>query len=215
MATQVSPPQQARSRATLERLLDASEDLLENAHFDQLTIQRICEHAQVTVGNFYNRFPTKRALLDALYERYLDEGIHEISEFAGREWADVPLATRVRELVQTIVHLYRSRRGIVRSLSLHYRRRPGDASTVVRQRLETMVTQAERVLAACDDEVTAEDPKWAAGFAIQMIMAVAREKILFNDYPQADPTRTADDRLVADLTHAALSFLLTYRGHHE
>ena len=69
----VRAPQQARSQATLGRLLDATEKLLDDRPFDELAVADICKAASSSVGAFYARFPDKTALLHVLHERLCDE----------------------------------------------------------------------------------------------------------------------------------------------
>ena len=57
------PPQQSRSRETLDRILDAAEQVLAEKAFGEATLAEIMDRAGVTVGAFYRRFPDKNALL--------------------------------------------------------------------------------------------------------------------------------------------------------
>ena len=65
------PPQQTRSRETLDRILDAAERVLDEKSFTEATLAEIMERAGVTVGAFYRRFPDKDALLHLLDEQYV------------------------------------------------------------------------------------------------------------------------------------------------
>src|SRR3954466_6943772 len=67
------PPQQSRSQETLDRILDAAEQVLETKAFGEATLAEIMERAGVTVGAFYRRFPDKDALLHHLDERFFAE----------------------------------------------------------------------------------------------------------------------------------------------
>jgi AcrR family transcriptional regulator len=62
----VRPPQQARSRAALQRLLASAEYVLVNDGIDEFTIARVAEHAGVSVGGVYRRFASKEQLVDAV-----------------------------------------------------------------------------------------------------------------------------------------------------
>lgn len=62
----VRPPQQARSRAALQRLLASAEYVLVNGGIDEFTIARVAEHAGVSVGGVYRRFEGKDQLIDAV-----------------------------------------------------------------------------------------------------------------------------------------------------
>ena len=56
-------PVQPRAFRTLERILAATEELLEERLFEQVAIADIAERAGVSVGTIYTRFADKSALL--------------------------------------------------------------------------------------------------------------------------------------------------------
>lgn len=64
-------PRQARSRAALQRLLSAAEDVLINDGVDEFTIARVAEHAGVSVGGVYRRFAGKEQLIEAVRQNLL------------------------------------------------------------------------------------------------------------------------------------------------
>jgi len=63
-------PTQERSKRSLERILVATEELLDTELFADATMVRIARRAAVAVGTLYLRFPSKDALLPVLLERY-------------------------------------------------------------------------------------------------------------------------------------------------
>ena len=63
-------PQQTRSRQTLERILDATEELLRKKPFEEINVAEIVGLARSSVGSFYARFGSKEGLLPLLYQRY-------------------------------------------------------------------------------------------------------------------------------------------------
>ena len=69
----IHPPRQARSQQTLDRLLDAAEELLVTGGFDEITVPEIVERAKSSVGAFYARFKDKDGLLHALHQRTCDD----------------------------------------------------------------------------------------------------------------------------------------------
>jgi AcrR family transcriptional regulator len=70
-SAEIRPPQQARSRAALQKLLTAAEDVLVNQGLDDFTIAAVAEHAGVSVGGVYRRFAGREQLIDAVVERML------------------------------------------------------------------------------------------------------------------------------------------------
>jgi AcrR family transcriptional regulator len=74
-----NPPQQARSAARVELLLDVAEEVFEEVGFDAATTNLVAARAGVPVGTLYRWFPDKTALAEALADRYL-EGLLELSD---------------------------------------------------------------------------------------------------------------------------------------
>jgi AcrR family transcriptional regulator len=64
-------PQQARSKATLEAVLEATLQVLMREGAQRLTTTRVAERAGVSVGTLYQYHPNKRSLVFALLERHL------------------------------------------------------------------------------------------------------------------------------------------------
>src|SRR5690349_1800458 len=73
------PPQQARSRAALQRLLASAEHVLINDGPDELTIARVAEHAGVSVGGVYRRFAGKEQLIDAVKQALAERLEHSVA----------------------------------------------------------------------------------------------------------------------------------------
>lgn len=67
----VRAPLQERSQQSLERILDASEQLIEERGFDALTVGEVVQRSRTSVGTFYARFNDKTALLRAVHDRVL------------------------------------------------------------------------------------------------------------------------------------------------
>lgn len=113
----VVQPRQARSRATMERILVAVEELLAEKPFDQITIAEISTRAASAPTAIYARFSDKTALLLAVHERFrqrnLDrifESLSERAELSPREF----LAFAAGELVR----VYRDNHRLLRSVLL-------------------------------------------------------------------------------------------------
>jgi AcrR family transcriptional regulator len=104
------PPQQARSRAALQRLLASAEHVLINDGPEELTIARVAEHAGVSVGGVYRRFAGKEQLIDAvkqaLAER-LERSVATALENAGPSLKSVvdALATALSETLDESARL--------------------------------------------------------------------------------------------------------------
>jgi AcrR family transcriptional regulator len=72
-------PRQARSRQTLDAILVAAAQVFERRGYAAGTTDAIAERAGVSVGSVYQYFPNKDAILVALVERHLEEGVATVS----------------------------------------------------------------------------------------------------------------------------------------
>lgn len=64
----VNPPQQERSEATLARILNVVETMVDSGRYESATVSEIVRRARCSVGAFYGRFADKDAALYSLYD---------------------------------------------------------------------------------------------------------------------------------------------------
>ncbi|WP_328323625.1 MULTISPECIES: TetR/AcrR family transcriptional regulator [unclassified Streptomyces] len=76
-------PRQARSAATLARVLRAAEEIASSAGLEEMTITGVAERAGVSVGTIYRRFEDKEQLITALAERMLERREQYMAERLG------------------------------------------------------------------------------------------------------------------------------------
>ncbi|MGW4394854.1 TetR/AcrR family transcriptional regulator [Amycolatopsis nivea] len=67
------PPQQARSRAALQKLLTAAEQVLAEQGLESFTVAAVASQAGMSVGTIYRRFDGKEQLLHAVKDRLLTQ----------------------------------------------------------------------------------------------------------------------------------------------
>ena len=79
-------PQQERSRNSLRKVLVAAAQLFIERGYDETTLVDIAQHADVSVGAIYRRFPDKNSILSAVLEGYRQTRYSEILQLtdAGR-----------------------------------------------------------------------------------------------------------------------------------
>jgi AcrR family transcriptional regulator len=97
---------QARSRATVDALVEATARILVRDGFDRASTNRIACEAGVSVGSLYQYFPSKEALVAALIERHNRDLMGVVRE-ALAEVAGAPLELGVRRIVMAAIEAHR------------------------------------------------------------------------------------------------------------
>jgi AcrR family transcriptional regulator len=194
-------PRQARSRETVEALLEAAAQVFERHGYAAGTTNRIAARAGVSIGSLYQYFPSKDAILLALVERHLDEGT-ELLAPRPAALAELPLRDGLRAVVEAMVALHADRPALHRVLFEEAPRPPA-----LRARLDALAAAATAGVAAwlrACDEVRVADVELAAALVVQTIENVTHTLAI---HPAASrpPQAWADatvDMLAAWLTAA-------------
>jgi AcrR family transcriptional regulator len=200
------PPQQTRSQATLDRILDAAESVLAEKSFSEATLAEIMDRAGVTVGAFYRRFPDKDALLHLLDNRFFAE-LYELAQtlLGDSKWQGATVPQIVHEVTATAVRLYRQRRGLLRSLFLRARTDP----VIMKSARDVNAHYIERLqalLLARGDQISHPDPKRAVELGFMVLTGALRETVLFGEvWPNV--SAVVDDDLPKELARVYLAYL--------
>lgn len=204
----VSPPLQARSRETYDRILDALESLLATKRFEEITVRELVRRSGSSTGSFYARFPSKETLLPALYERH-DRGLHaRTANKRGAEGATgETLEETVRAAIRGVVDRYQRRKWFVRAVALHARQHPELITDETRRRRNALHVEWRARLLRHREEITHPDPETAVAFGLFMTITACREKIAFADAPHAASFDLPAERLVEESTRALLAYL--------
>ncbi len=113
-------PRQTRASATVQAILDAGADILENQGFDAYTTNAIAERAGASIGSLYQYFPNKTALTQALIAREDAALLGELTKLLERsEGID-----QLRELIQIAVAHQLKRPALARLLDSEEARLP-------------------------------------------------------------------------------------------
>ncbi|MEE9577984.1 MAG: helix-turn-helix domain-containing protein [Gemmatimonadota bacterium] len=202
-------PVQARSRRTMDRMVRAAEDLLEERPLDAVSVAEIVRRAGTSVGAFYARFASKSDLLAAIYARRFGAEATErsskyLAEFAARE---MPLEHRTREVVRNMVAYFQDNRRLLQEMA-----------HVVGGREETLPTGSRelrahraafndgwaRAFLAHPEQIGHPDPERAVRFGLFVAAAACRDASLLGE-PGADDLPIDD--LVSELCRALNAYL--------
>jgi AcrR family transcriptional regulator len=201
----VKPPRQARSQKTLERVLDAAEELIAERGVAALTVSEVVRRGGSSVGAFYARFADKDSLLSTLHERSCSEAV-ATAEFAlhpGR-WDTKDLGTVVSEVVRFMVSLCEERRGLL--LAFIALAASDSAYAERKAQMESQIAALlHEFLSFRKGEVSHPDLRTAAYVAIRMVLATVEHGALMQ---RAAPSpELSDDRIATELARAVLSYL--------
>jgi AcrR family transcriptional regulator len=199
-------PQQARSRRTLERLVDAAEALFAERGYDGASIGDIVARARCSVGAFYARFKDKEGLFLHIHDRQCELLIQRIGflcDLFRAENASLEVVVRqsVRALFlfagqrRALTRVFIQRSGIDPDFHARYARTWGAA----RERLRP-------VMLARRGEIAHPDPERAVDFALQLMHSGWANDVLHHRMAEITGQETGE-ALVEDLTDACLAWL--------
>jgi AcrR family transcriptional regulator len=202
----IRPPQQARTHESLERLLDAAEELLRDKDFDDIHIREIARRSDTSVAAFYRRFKDKDALLHALQERRCEEAFATADDaFDRSRWQGADIATILDSVFPFLIDVLRPNEGLYRAI---YQRAITDE--LMRERsvklTRYVVAGLSALLLERANEIRHPDPPTAISFAL--IQAIA---LLLQHYTvgvrDITPTRMNDRQVARELTLSCLGYL--------
>lgn len=203
-----APPAQERSKETMERFARATEDLLAERPFEDISVQDIVQRAQRPIGSFYARFKSKDALLPYLYGRY-HEGLEDVFEqkLARHDWPSLEFVATLEAIVDLLIAAYDERRWLIRAMALFTRLRP-DAlpADVIPRRVKLYDGIVDRVLRH-SARIRHDDPAGAVRFGLFLVESTMREKLLFGQAPHAKATPLGKHALRAELVCAFHGYL--------
>src|SRR5258708_22173429 len=117
MAKKTLEPQQARSRESTRKLLKAAAEVLGQHGVEGTTIPRIAQHAGLTPGAVYRRFPDKDALLEAVVIGILERQEQRLRIALSPDRSpQIPLGVFSHQIVSTMRVSCRADCGLLRAL---------------------------------------------------------------------------------------------------
>jgi AcrR family transcriptional regulator len=187
-------PQQARSRRTRERILEAAVACFERGGYDETTTAAIAARAGVGVGTLYAWFPDKRALLLEILGGTVEAiSEHVVQSLVPERWREGDPRAHIRAVIEAVFGAREFSPGIQRILWERFFKDPEFRAAV--QRIEHRVLAAiETLLAslAADGRIRALDPH-AAAFVIHTSVEWTASRLVLGDGGM--PTELAVDTM--------------------
>lgn len=207
-------PVQKRSQQSLDRLVEASIDLMSEGNFDDMPLTEIIRKADCSVGAFYGRFDGKESLFHHVQGYVLNEGVQWIDQqidlFMNNKIDTVKNITTedaARFIVTLLYEFYSRKKGLIRAIFLHTRvKRDLNLLEQVQKINLYALNRAENFFSGIDgDQIDADRMRrWKIG--LQVVLAYLREEILFDGALPVGVRETAKPT-VEDLTALYFSYI--------
>ena len=105
-------PKQPRARQTVNRIIDATAQLISELGLEGMTTNKVADRANVNIASLYQYFPNKQVLISALLQRQLNEVTLVLNNILNQmEDASVEDSTRMWD--QLAIQYYRQKGGIM------------------------------------------------------------------------------------------------------
>src|SRR3954471_4075885 len=188
------PPQQRRSRESLERALAAGTELLEEGGYEAFTINEVARRARVSVGSLYGRFQSK----DGLFHELQGRSLERIEQDQEELFAAVPADDAIRGAVRATSEVFRRHAPLLRVMML---RGAVDPDVLERGR-----TSSQRLAVAFKGALP-EVSELRADIAFRMVYDVLARRITYG--PTFESAVDLEwEELVRELGEACAAYLL-------
>ncbi|NVB84445.1 MAG: TetR family transcriptional regulator [Kofleriaceae bacterium] len=191
-------PRQARSKATVDTILEATTRVLVKQGFDSLSTNAVAAAAGVSIGSLYQYFPNKEALVSALIDRHMEQMNTSILAELTRV-AKLPIAEAARAVIELTIKAHAIDPELHRVLTEQVPRIGKLAR--LRELDEICHRMIAGLLAARKDELAIRDPDLAAFILVSTIESIVHRAALLY------PSRLRDPRLVDEATVLVTRYL--------
>jgi AcrR family transcriptional regulator len=202
-ASALNPPKQPRSRRTLERIVKAALDILEEEGPAGVTVQAVVARARSSVGSFYARFGGKDDLLEYLGSRVWDAALERWNEaVAARSWSEMDLEALIAGAVGLLFGVRRSR-----VEQLHALDRLAGRTGAYEAFRDHLLGDLETLILERRAEILHASPELAVRVGLRAVMGV-----LDSDMPPTEDDEDASRDLVVRECRDLLTAYLTGRA---
>jgi AcrR family transcriptional regulator len=202
--TQESPtkprksPQQDRSKATVEAILEAAAQLLVELRYARMTTAKVATRAGVSVGSLYQYFPSKDALIGALVARKFARVEPVMREMIARTEGQ-PLEARVRTIIAATIMDKAENPALAQALAEQMPKVDGVDYKAAMS--EAAVANIRVVLDQHRGEIAVKDLDLAAFMLVHAVEGVIAAALL------SAPVALDDPRLVDGLVRMTMGYL--------
>lgn len=202
----ISKPKQARSKQTMENILDTAQQMLIESTFDKSSIQEIVKKANSSVGSFYSIFKTKNNLLECLLDRYQDWLIEIVQEFNNQ---DIPkdIVSRSTLLIQEFIRVNQQESGMLRARHIYNITKLKSIPESHLKKSEQFLQELVKFFEPCMHEINHPDPEKALTFILTVIDIFIENKIIFGELFNKNQTSLNNQELHEECLRMFLNYL--------
>lgn len=203
----VATPQQQRSRATHDALLQAFRRLLRAKPFAEITVAEIAGAAEMSVGGFYARFAAKDALLVPLMEEILSEAKQSIDAALDAPGVGASLGRIIDAYVGVMISAFREHRLTFQQIRQAASGETAQALMRLTHEFNVFAHERFRTLALQHRaSVRHRSPAQAIELALFIGSASAREAVLSENWKSYE-VRPDDETLATEISRAMRRYL--------
>jgi AcrR family transcriptional regulator len=170
----ISEPTNARSRRTRAALLAAARAILEEEGFEALTMTAVAERAGVTRRSVYLHFPTRAALVGAMFDYVA--GVEGLAESLAKVWAAPDAVTALDAWAGHLARYHPRLLAVDRAVQRTWREDP-DAATHRTKVVAAKLSNCRRLARWLADEGRLADA-WTTQSAADMLFALIASDVI-------------------------------------
>lgn len=203
-------PKQDRSKASLERLMKASRELLSEKGYNEFTLQELSKISKVSIGSIYNRFKGKDDLLRQLQSNQLNEMDKEVAVIINsirRQRLD--LKKLVPVLVNEFGEFLKKNQKILRPL-MEIASIDDVVAEIGKKHFAQNLIDFEQLLIDKSSEFNQPNSERAADVSMRLVYSALARQLGLGTLGRAAAGANEEDwdQLLVDLSHMVLFYLL-------
>jgi AcrR family transcriptional regulator len=173
-------PHQKRSQKTVDQILAAASELLEESGFENLSTNAICKRADLTPPALYRYFPNKYAVLKELGERLMRRQNDVLTQLDWSQTSPDKLRAQIRKILQETIDVTRQvPAGVWILRALHATPALSDVRLESHRAVVTHLSKEfARISPSLDQDLTAHTLRLGAEFGYALIEMVFDEPTL-------------------------------------
>jgi len=192
-------PQQSRSKQSLETILRACGEIIDESGHAGVTTAEVAKRADMAIGTVYRFFPDRIALLLGVYDYMISRYV----EIAIDRFADKPAETWQEAFATLVDSTCTARRTIPGYKATHYRILPdGSNENKYRERTAAYVDAVVELFSQFDGAGTGGE--WRDKVSVSIELSRTIQRLAFDADPKGDPD------LIREASSVPIQYLTAY-----